>query len=98
MRLQTYQAALNGAAGQIFGNNPIWHFDGPGLYSVPTTWHQALNSRGAQSMTVFCNLLVFRLEDLSAVKDHGALIMHAPTYAREMARKSAKAACSRKAS
>lgn len=56
LRLQTYQAVLNGAAGHIFGNNPIWHFDGPGLYSVPTTWRQALNSRGAQSMTVFCNL------------------------------------------
>ena len=25
-------AALSRAAGQVFGNNPIWHFDGSGLY------------------------------------------------------------------
>ncbi len=56
IRLQTYQAALNGAGGQIFGNNPIWHFDGPGLYFAPTTWREALNSGGARSMTAFCNL------------------------------------------
>jgi hypothetical protein len=56
LRLQTYQAVLSGATGQIFGNNPIWHFDGPGIYDAPATWRQALNSRGAQSMTVFCNL------------------------------------------
>ena len=51
LRTQAYQAVLSGAAGQIFGNNPIWHFDGPGLYPAPVTWQQALGSRGAQSMT-----------------------------------------------
>ena len=25
---QAYQAVLSGAAGQVFGNNPVWHFDG----------------------------------------------------------------------
>ena len=51
LRAQAYQAILSGAAGQIFGNNPIWHFNGPGLYPAPMTWRQALDSPGARSMT-----------------------------------------------
>jgi hypothetical protein len=51
LRMQAYQAMLFGAAGHVFGNNPIWHFDGPGIYRAPTTWKQALNSEGASSMT-----------------------------------------------
>lgn len=57
VRSQAYQAVLSGATGQIFGNNPIWHFDGPGLFSAPTSWRQALGSRGSQSMTHLCTLL-----------------------------------------
>jgi len=57
LRTQAYQALLSGAAGQVFGNNPIWHFDGPGLYSAPGTWQEELNSRGAQSMTHLHDLL-----------------------------------------
>ncbi len=51
LRTQAYQAVLSGAAGQIFGNNPIWHFRGPGLVPTPLTWQQALDSRGARSMS-----------------------------------------------
>ncbi len=60
VRAQVYQTRLSGAMGNVFGNNPIWHFDsptGPGPVSVPsgkalsTTWRKALGSRGAQSMT-----------------------------------------------
>lgn len=52
VRQQAYQALLSGAMGQMFGNNPIWHFDSPtGLYPVSITWQQALDSRGAKSMT-----------------------------------------------
>jgi hypothetical protein len=51
LRTQAYHAVLSGAAGQLFGNNPIWHFNGPGIYSAPVTWKQALNSPGSQSMT-----------------------------------------------
>jgi hypothetical protein len=29
IRRQAYWAMLGGACGQFFGNNPIWHFDGP---------------------------------------------------------------------
>lgn len=51
LRSQAWRAILGGAAGQIFGNNPIWHFDGPGIYRSPTGWREALDSRGARSMT-----------------------------------------------
>jgi hypothetical protein len=51
LRTQAYQAVLSGAAGHIFGNNPIWHFEGRGSYDGPVTWQEALGSRGAQSMT-----------------------------------------------
>jgi hypothetical protein len=57
LRTQAYQAVLSGAAGQVFGNNPIWHFDGPGIYDAPASWQEALNSRGAQSMTHLHDLL-----------------------------------------
>ena len=57
LRTQAYQALLSGAAGQVFGNNPIWHFDGGGLYSAPVAWQEALGSHGAQSMTHLHNLL-----------------------------------------
>jgi len=56
LRTQAYQAILSGAAGHVFGNNPIWHFDGPGLYPAPVPWKQALGSRGAESMTHLCTL------------------------------------------
>jgi hypothetical protein len=48
---------LSGAFGQVFGNNPIWHFDGGGLYAAPVTWQEALDSPGARSMTHLRNLL-----------------------------------------
>jgi hypothetical protein len=57
LRAQAYQAVLCGATGQVFGNNPIWHFDGPGPYPPPATWQEALDSRGAQSMTHLGSLL-----------------------------------------
>jgi hypothetical protein len=56
VRTQAYHALLSGAAGQIFGNNPMWHFDGRGIYPAPTSWQQALNSRGAQSVMHARNL------------------------------------------
>ncbi len=46
-----YGALLSGATGQVFGNNPIWHFAGPALFGRPITWQKALSSRGAQSIT-----------------------------------------------
>ncbi|WP_245419776.1 DUF4038 domain-containing protein [Phyllobacterium salinisoli] len=51
VRQQAYGALLGGAAGQISGNHPIWHFSGPGIVSSPMTWQEALDSPGARSMS-----------------------------------------------
>jgi hypothetical protein len=56
IRKIAYGALLSGASGQIFGNNPIWHFNGMGLFAASTTWKDALSSRGAQSMTYLARL------------------------------------------
>lgn len=51
IRRQAYWSVLAGACGQFFGNNPMWHFDGPGLYTVKATWKEALDGTGSQDMT-----------------------------------------------
>jgi hypothetical protein len=50
IRRQAYWAMLSGACGQFFGNNPIWHFDGPGLYPVTATWQEAMDGTGSRDM------------------------------------------------
>lgn len=57
LRMQAYQAVLSGASGQVFGNNPIWHFDGPGLFAAPVNWKEALDSPGARSMSLLRDLV-----------------------------------------
>lgn len=52
IRRNAYGALLAGAAGQFFGNNPIWHFSSSGLFAYDGTWRDALNSPGARSMAV----------------------------------------------
>ena len=42
---------LSGAAGQFFGNNPIWHFDGPTLFPFTGDWRQALDAAGSRDMS-----------------------------------------------
>jgi hypothetical protein len=42
LRGSAYRALLSGAAGHVFGNNPIWHFDSPGLYPAPVGRQEAL--------------------------------------------------------
>lgn len=61
-RVQTYQALLSGAMGQAFGNNPIWHFTGPGVGFIADTadWKDWLNSPGAQSMVNVHSLFAAR--------------------------------------
>jgi hypothetical protein len=51
VRKIAYGALLSGASGQVFGNNPVWHFGGPALYEAPVGWRGALGSEGAQSIT-----------------------------------------------
>lgn len=50
VRKIAYGALLSGASGQVYGNNPVWHFGGPGLFDAPSGWRQALSSEGAQSI------------------------------------------------
>lgn len=56
IRRNAYGALLAGAAGQFFGNNPIWHFTGPGIFNADRSWQEALGSPGARSMTVMKKL------------------------------------------
>jgi len=51
IRRQSWTAMLSGATGQFFGNNPIWHFDGPTLFPAPTDWQHALDLAGSRDMT-----------------------------------------------
>jgi hypothetical protein len=60
LRTQAYHAVLTGAMGHVFGNNPVWHFDGPGLYDVGVSWQAALGSSGSQSMAHLGDLLTRR--------------------------------------
>jgi hypothetical protein len=50
IRRQAYWAALCGGFGHVFGNNPIWHFDGPSLYPITGTWQHALDLPGSVDM------------------------------------------------
>jgi hypothetical protein len=57
LRRQAYHALLTGAAGQVFGNSPIWYFDGTDEYTRPPPgWQSALDSEGSRSMTHLHNL------------------------------------------
>jgi hypothetical protein len=58
IRRQAYWAMLGGGCGQFFGNNPMWHFDGPGLYPFKGTWQKALGSTGVQDMARLRELFV----------------------------------------
>jgi hypothetical protein len=57
LRTQAYQAVLTGAMGHVFGNNPIWHFSGPGLFDAPLTWQEALNESGSTSMAAIARFM-----------------------------------------
>lgn len=50
VRKIAYGALLSGACGQVYGNNPVWHFGGPALHPTPMTWQAALGSKGAESI------------------------------------------------
>jgi hypothetical protein len=58
IRRQAYWAVLGGACGQFLGNNPIWHFDGPGIFKPKMTWQQALDSVGSRDMVRLRKLFV----------------------------------------
>lgn len=86
LRGQAYHALLTGAAGHIFGNSPIWYFDGTDEYrNVPRGWQKALNSPGSQSMALLHALfdrlswqdLVPDVENTFLVKGYGDGFMRA---------------------
>src|SRR5205814_995556 len=55
--IQAWQAVLSGAAGQVFGNNPIWCFNASAVKPQPMQWKAALDSPGALSMSHLRNFL-----------------------------------------
>lgn len=50
IRRQAYWSVLCGGFGHIFGNNPIWHFNGPTLFAVNKTWQESLDLSGSVGM------------------------------------------------
>lgn len=52
LRRQSYGAMLSGACGQVYGNNPVWHFESPQwAESYTGTWESNLDSTGATEQT-----------------------------------------------
>jgi hypothetical protein len=56
IRRQAYWSVLCGGFGHVFGNNPIWHFDGPGLFPAKATWQQAMDLPGSVDMQIWAEL------------------------------------------
>ncbi|WP_394886105.1 DUF4038 domain-containing protein (plasmid) [Mesorhizobium sp. AaZ16] len=57
IRIQAYHAILSGAFGHLYGNNPMWHFGGPGVHQQTMEWKEALDSPGARSMEVLLDFV-----------------------------------------
>lgn len=74
LRRQSYGSILAGACGQIFGNNPIWHFDSPNWHSEPYrgTWRSNLDSEGAREQRFVWTLFsAFKWRKLVPRTDNG---------------------------
>ena len=75
VRRQAYWATLSGACGQFFGNNPLWHFDGPGLFPAKLTWQQALNATGSHDIAILRKLFAdLPWHQLAPEDNHSILI------------------------
>jgi hypothetical protein len=75
IRKIAYGALLSGASGQVFGNNPVWHFGGPALYDTPAGWRKSLDSEGAKSIGHLATL--FQRFDWWKLKpDDGRFVRH----------------------
>ena len=57
IRRQAYWSVLCGGFGHVFGNNPLWHYNGPTLYPFEGTWQQAMDLSGSVSMMYWGRLL-----------------------------------------
>ncbi|WP_210168910.1 DUF4038 domain-containing protein [Rhizobium sp. Root482] len=51
IRAAAWTAILSGGTGQVFGNNPVWHFAGPAPFQQKQEWREALASPGARDMS-----------------------------------------------
>jgi hypothetical protein len=60
VRTQAYQAVLSGATGQVFGNIPVWFFDGTPPFPTSLRWREQLDTQGARSMSLLKALLAPR--------------------------------------
>ena len=56
IRRQAYWSVLCGGFGHVFGNNPVWHFNGPSLFPIDMTWQQAMDLPGSVGMMHWCRL------------------------------------------
>ena len=56
IRRQAYWAVLCGGFGHFFGNSPLWHFDGPGIFPSNITWQQAMDLPGSTDMQLWAQL------------------------------------------
>jgi hypothetical protein len=50
IRRQAYWSVLCGGFGHVFGNNPIWHFNGPTLFPTSLSWQQSMDLPGSVGM------------------------------------------------
>jgi hypothetical protein len=50
IRRQAYWSVLCGGFGHVFGNNPVWHFNGPSLFPIDMTWQRAMDLPGSVGM------------------------------------------------
>jgi hypothetical protein len=75
IRRQAYWALLSGACGQFFGNNPIWHFDGPGLFPAQMSWQKALDAAGSRDITLLRELFIhLPWPQLAPEENHSILV------------------------
>jgi hypothetical protein len=74
IRRQAYWAMLSGACGQFFGNNPIWHFDGPGLFPAQMNWQQALGAAGSHDIALLRDLFIHLPWQQLAPEDNHAIL------------------------
>jgi hypothetical protein len=68
---------LSGAAGQVFGNNPIWHFNAPAVEPRLMNWKSALNSPGTSGISALRDFFV-SLPWYNLVPDERNLIVGDP--------------------
>jgi hypothetical protein len=57
LRLQEYGAFGGGAAAVMFGNNPIWNFEGNPLSGYEGSWQDNLDSLGSRDAALFGSLV-----------------------------------------